>query len=110
MAWHQSFDGQARVVPGALGAIPAVFGAPARLDGKQGAQLHLIFGPVGLMYFSRLFEQVKKWQVVETVKFGVQHGKSMGKNVRVMAVAEWSDRRRVTATNGRSPGEAKHGR
>jgi hypothetical protein len=44
------------------------------------------------MYFSRLFEQVKKWQVVETVKFGVQHGKSMEKNVRVVARAERSER------------------
>jgi hypothetical protein len=44
------------------------------------------------MHFSCLFEQVKKWQVVETVKFGVQHGKSMEKNVRVVARAERSER------------------
>jgi hypothetical protein len=62
---HEGFHRQGGMMVYALGAVAAVFGAAAGLDGKQGGALHGIGVEVGAVDLLGLKEQVIEGQVIE---------------------------------------------
>jgi len=77
--FHEAFGIDAAVVAGRLGAVGAVLGAATGLDGEEGAELHGVLGPMGLVHGAGLLEEVEEGLVVEAMKFVVEHdGKRRG--------------------------------
>jgi hypothetical protein len=62
-------------VASGLRTVGAILGATTSFDTEEGAELHLVLWPVGLMDFSRFLDQIEKGEIVELFEFFVLHGK-----------------------------------
>ncbi len=70
---HESLGFHIGLVARALGAVAAVLGAAAGLDGKQGAELDLAAFPVVEVGDPRLLDEVEEGLVVDGAEVGEVH-------------------------------------
>ena len=78
---HEALGLHSSRIARTLRTVGTVFAAPSRLDAQQCAQLHLVLRPVFLMHPARLLNEGKERLVIETVQFGILHGRLTGDGV-----------------------------